>query len=201
MLDRARTIASPAEAVALYREWAADYDRDVYDWLRFTGTATVAALLAQHLQDRMARIIDLGCGTGAAGEALKRLGFERLDGLDLSPDMLAIARSKSIYENTTVANLAEPLAIGDAAYDAAISAGTFTAGHVDAATLPEVARIIRAGGLIACVVGQSFWIPGGFATMVADLLRRGVIEVVHDSLGPIRQDGEAEGRYLVLRRC
>lgn len=201
MLARARTLASPAEARALYREWAPDYDRDVYGRLHFTGTATVAALLAQHLDDRTARIIDLGCGTGAAGEALRRLGFERLDGLDLSPDMLAIARAKGIYENTAIANLSEPLAIGDAAYDAAISTGTFTAGHVDAAALPEVARIVRAGGLIACVVGQSFWIPGGFAAMVDDLAGHGVFEVVHDSLGPIRQGGEAEGRYLVLRRC
>jgi predicted TPR repeat methyltransferase len=198
--ERARKLASPAEAQALYREWARHYDRDVYDRFKITGTARIAALLGHHLSDRARRIVDLGCGTGAAGVELKRLGFDRIDGLDLSPDMLAVARSKAVYERLLAADLLAPLPLAEGAYDAAISAGTFTTGHVGAAALPEVVRIVQPQGLIACVIAQNFWQAGGFAAMLDDLTGAGTLRVLHDSLEPIRQDGPPEGRFLVLGR-
>lgn len=199
MFERARRLASPGEALRLYRAWARDYDRDVYGALRFTGTARIAALLAEHVPDRAQRVIDLGCGTGAAGEALRRLGFERLDGLDLSPDMLAVARTKSVYDALTAADLLQPLPFGDDSFDAAISAGTFTTGHVDATALPEIVRIVRPNGLIACVVADGFWEAGGFAQAFEALQQSDRVSMVHDSLEPVRQDGPPEGRFMVLR--
>jgi predicted TPR repeat methyltransferase len=200
MLERARSLHSPAEALALYHDWAKTYDRDIYERLRFTGTARIAALLARHLDDRFARVIDLGCGTGAAGAELRRLGFGRVDGLDLSPDMLAIARRRSVYAEVFTADLLGPLPVADAAYDAAISAGTFTSGHVGAAALPEVLRIVKPQGLIACVVGASFWGPGGFRSVVGSLRAQRRVLALHDSVEPIRHGGPPEGRFLVLRR-
>jgi predicted TPR repeat methyltransferase len=199
-VERARSLASPVEARALYSEWASHYDRDVYDGLKVTGTARIAALLGAHLTDRSAGVVDLGCGTGAAGAELKRAGFEHIDGLDLSPEMLAVARSKAIYRHLIAADLLAPLAVADGAYDAAISAGTFTTGHVGATALPEVIRIVRPQGLIACVVAHSFWQSGGFEAMLGELAAAGRIRVLHDSLEPVRQDGPPEGHFLVLSR-
>lgn len=199
-VERARNLVSPAEACAFYRRWASHYDRDVYDRLKVTGTARIAALLGRHLSDRSATIVDLGCGTGAAGAELKRLGFEHIDGLDLSPEMLAVARSKAIYRHCLAADLLAPLAVADGAYEAAISAGTFTTGHVGAAALPEVVRIVRPQGLIACVVAHSFWQAGGFEAMLGGLNRAGRVRVLHDSFEPVRQDGPPEGHFLVLLR-
>lgn len=199
-IERARRLASQAEAQALYREWALHYDHDIYDEIKVTGTARIAALLGDHLSDRSAAIIDLGCGTGAAGAELKRLGFAAMDGLDLSPDMLAVARSKAIYRNLLAADLLAPLAIADGAYDAAISAGTFTTGHVGASALPEILRIVRPGGLIACVVANGFWQTGGFETAFQELNNAGRVQSLHDSLEPVRRDGPPEGRFLVLSR-
>ena len=199
-VERARAIASPAEAKALYSEWASRYDGDVYGEFKVTGTARIAALLASHLTDRSASIIDLGCGTGAAGAELKRAGFADTDGLDLSPEMLAVARSKAIYRHLVAADLLAPLAIADGAYDAAISAGTFTTGHVGAAAIPEVVRIVRPQGLIACVIARSFWQAGGFETMIRELTEAGRLRILHDSLEPVREDGPPEGHFLVLQR-
>ncbi len=199
-VERARGLASPAEAKALYRDWASVYDADVYDNLKVTGTARIAALLSLHLTDRSASIVDLGCGTGAAGAELKRAGFAHIDGLDLSPEMLAVARSKAIYRHLVAANLLAPLAIADDAYDAAISAGTFTTGHVGAAAIPEVIRIVRPQGLIACVVAHSFRQAGGFEALIRELTEAGRLRILHDSFEPVRQDGPPEGHFLVLRR-
>ncbi|MEM6374286.1 MAG: methyltransferase domain-containing protein, partial [Pseudomonadota bacterium] len=40
-----------------------------------------------------------GCGTGLSGLALKLAGFETIDGLDLSAEMLDLARSKDVYRH------------------------------------------------------------------------------------------------------
>lgn len=48
-------------------------------------------------------ILDLGCGTGLAGEVFRPLA-RRLDGIDLSPQMVAQAKRKNIYDELTVAD-------------------------------------------------------------------------------------------------
>lgn len=42
------------------------------------------------------RILDIGCGTGFNIEYLRSLGFDRVVGLDLSPDALAFCRSRRL---------------------------------------------------------------------------------------------------------
>ena len=74
-LARARSLGSSGEARNLYRQWAKDYDADVFGRLKVTGTRRIAELLAGHLPPGgAAAIMDLGCGTGAAGLVLKDLG-------------------------------------------------------------------------------------------------------------------------------
>lgn len=42
--------------------------------------------------DKQARILDIGCGQGHCIAWLRRLGYERVEGVDYSPTMLAVAR-------------------------------------------------------------------------------------------------------------
>lgn len=44
------------------------------------------------------RAVDLGCGTGRTGAWLRSRGVARLDGIDLTPEMLEIARGRQIYD-------------------------------------------------------------------------------------------------------
>ncbi|MEO1613841.1 MAG: methyltransferase domain-containing protein, partial [Pseudomonadota bacterium] len=51
-------------------------------------------------------IVDLGCGAGAAGPALRaRFTGERLIGVDASPDMLAKARAVGCYDEVATADI------------------------------------------------------------------------------------------------
>jgi SAM-dependent methyltransferase len=199
-LRQARSLGSSDEAVAFYRAWAADYDRDVFERLRFTGTLRIAALLADHCADRLAPAIDLGCGTGHLGAELKRLGFGAVDGLDLSPEMLAVATGAEVYRETIAADLLAPLPVAARQYGAAASAGTFTTGHVDARALDEILRIVAPGGTLAIVVADAFWDAGGFATRLARLEEAGRLGELHRSLEPVREGGPPEGWFLVHRR-
>ena len=104
-IARARSITSAGEAAAVYRDWAASYDDDVFGRLGFTGSARIAELLVAHLPDRSAPVLDLGCGTGAVGVRLAELGVTTIDGVDLSPEMLAIAERTGAYRTLSVADL------------------------------------------------------------------------------------------------
>src|SRR4051812_21685742 len=90
-LERARSLSSVEEAARLYGEWASTYDDDVFAELGFTGSARIAELLAGVLPDQDQAVADLGCGTGAVGRRLGELGVTTIDGIDLSPQMLAVA--------------------------------------------------------------------------------------------------------------
>lgn len=196
---RARRLASPEEAVSLYRDWAASYDADVFEHLRFTGTTRIAELLSAHAGERGRPVIDVGCGTGRLGADLSSHGFRRIDGLDLSPDMLAVAGRRGIYREVIAADLLAPLPVAPGQYAAVASAGTFTTGHVDASALPGLLRILAPGGLLAVVVAQAFWSVGGFGRIFGRLEDAGRIGLLHRGLEPTREAGDADAWFLVVR--
>jgi predicted TPR repeat methyltransferase len=192
-IARARSIASAAEAAAVYADWAPTYDEDVFGRLGFTGSARIAELLAAHLPGRTAPVLDLGCGTGAVGVRLAELGLTTIDGVDLSPEMLAIAGQTGAYRRLTVADLTANDADLGAEYGATVSAGTFTSGHVGPAAVPRLLEVLAPGGLLAWVIGGSVW------PSFEPVLSAVAVTVLHAEWEPIRRGGPAEAMMVVAR--
>ena len=69
-------------------------------------------------------VLDLGCGTGLAGQIFKPLA-SRLDGIDLSPRMIEMARARNIYDHLAVGDLETALAAPGEVYDLIVAADTF----------------------------------------------------------------------------
>jgi SAM-dependent methyltransferase len=190
---RARGLASTDEARALYAEWAPTYDADVFGARGFTGSARIAELLALHLAEPGAPVLDLGCGTGAVGARLAELGIVAIDGVDLSPEMLALARRRGVYRTLHVADLTgDPIPVAGR-YAATISAGTFTSGHVGAGAVARLGPLHAPGGLIAWVIGEAVW------PSFASALEHVGVTVLHRSLEPVRRGGPPEGVMVVGR--
>ena len=189
-VSRARSLQTPDDAVELYRDWAAQYDHDVFEVMGFTGTHRVADLLAQYVSDRSAAVVDLGCGTGVAGVRLAEHRFTTVDGVDISPEMLAVAHERGVYRRVIVADLNVPGSIDDR-YDASVSAGTFTSGHVGASALPAIVAVLQPGALVAWVVAQTMW--SSFEPTMRDL----GFEMLHVALEPIRRDAPPEAMIIV----
>ena len=186
---RARAARSVDETVAAYADWAADYDRDVFDALGFTGSDRIADLLAGHLVDRTAPVLDLGCGTGAVGSRLSSLGFTAVDGVDISRAMLEMAARKAVYRGLIEADLALPLPVANGSYCAAVSAGTLTVGGVGPGVLAEARRVLRPGATVAWVIGS--W--DEFQPLLSDW------EVLHLAVESVRRDGPPEATMFVAR--
>jgi len=104
-----------------------------------------------------ARVLDVATGTGLVARALKRRYGCRVVGLDQSEDMLSRARPLvgSVYEDV-VRGEAERLPFEDGSFDALTF--TYLLRYVDdpAATMRELARIVRPGGRVAML---EFFVP------------------------------------------
>jgi SAM-dependent methyltransferase len=76
-----------------YGEWAAVYERSIEQAM---DIAVLEGLLEVPWSE-IRRAIDLGCGSGGTGAWLRQKGVESIDGVDLTPEMLALARSRDVY--------------------------------------------------------------------------------------------------------
>lgn len=142
----------------LYRTWAATYDED-HAAIGFVGHETAAALLAKYTPfAEVAQVLDAGCGTGAAGQALQVRGFRSLTGVDFSAAMLQEAERKHCYVRLQQADLGLPLdAFPCNHFDAAILVGVFSYGQAPAHALDEIVRVVKPGGVVVFTMRVDFF--------------------------------------------
>jgi predicted TPR repeat methyltransferase len=122
---------------------SADYVRSVFDQyatkfddalaaLAYTApdllSAAVAELCdAENRPVRFATMLDLGCGTGLSGTAFRPV-VDWMEGVDLSPGMVAQARRKNLYDRLEAGDLTESLdrcLRADARFNLAVAADVF----------------------------------------------------------------------------
>jgi demethylmenaquinone methyltransferase / 2-methoxy-6-polyprenyl-1,4-benzoquinol methylase len=106
-------------------------------------------------------VLDVATGTGLVAEALLERGF-RVTGLDQSPEMLARAQARFDGRVELVEASAEAMPCPNAAFDHLTF--TYLLRYVDdpAATLRELARVVRPGGTVAMLefaVPRGVWRP------------------------------------------
>lgn len=119
-------IAPAAFVAAVFDNAAEHFDRHLRDDLKYRGpellldaVCRLAGGPPQNLD-----ILDLGCGTGLAGELFRPLA-RRLDGVDLSSKMLEQAAAKRVYDRLTVGDVVEFLSHTEDRYDLIIAADLF----------------------------------------------------------------------------
>ncbi|HBG98511.1 MAG TPA: methyltransferase type 11 [Rhodobacteraceae bacterium] len=147
-LDEVYKLEDAEETRALYDEWAETYD----DTLNESGYVTpdrCAEALAQFAPDPEMPLLDFGCGTGRSGVALHAQGFTTLDGIDLSPGMLAVARQRGLYRNLIEAPGNGPLPIDPASYGLITAVGVIGAGAAPLSVFDELMTALAPGGLFA----------------------------------------------------
>ena len=201
LLRRAYGLSSDAESQALYRDWAKTYDRTMLDGLQYQSPMLVADRLAALMPGRDGAVLDIGCGTGLAGRELAARGFAVIDGVDISPEMMAVAREHGSYRDLVCADLNAPLPWADGAYQGAICCGTFTSGHVRAHCLDEIVRVLAAGAAFAFTVKLEVWESFGFKGKLAQLQACGVLDLLAlDKDCLYANSPEADGMFCSVRR-
>ena len=167
--ERVLKASSKEELMAAYGEWADKYDNDLLGEMDYVAPMITSKLLQRYVIRKDARILDAGCGTGIVGECLHRDGYGNIEGVDYSRQMLDRAREKHIYDTLKQGDLTQKLDTADDTYDAVISVGTFTCGHVGAEALDELVRITKPEGYICFTVREQAWEEGDYRTKIRDL--------------------------------
>jgi predicted TPR repeat methyltransferase len=78
-----------------YAEWARDYEATLATGL----DRTLLEALTSIDWEATATPADLACGTGRTGFWLRQQGVQLIDGVDITPEMLEIARRKGVYRH------------------------------------------------------------------------------------------------------
>jgi predicted TPR repeat methyltransferase len=121
--DDASPDRAPDDYVEGFFDWYADhFETHLVDDLKYDGPQHVAAALKAARPEGVGTLIDLGCGTGLAGAAVRKMA-DRMIGVDLSPAMLEKAEAKGIYETLLNLDLVAALeTLPDHSADAALAA-------------------------------------------------------------------------------
>jgi SAM-dependent methyltransferase len=201
-LDEAYQINGPEDARRMYGDWAATYDQSFGAAWGYIAPREIAAVLKGEIGSD-AEILDIGAGTGLVAEHLRG---RTVDALDITPEMLDIARGKGLYRNLMLGDLTKALNIPDASYDAVVSCGTFTHGHVGPECFPELLRITRPGAVFACGTIGPVLDGAGFGSALARLVAQGRISPVGWRDIPIYEGADHphkddRGLVMVFRRC
>jgi predicted TPR repeat methyltransferase len=174
---------TPAYIRTLFDQYADRFDADLVGTLKYQAPGLVAALLARcGVAEGSADLLDLGCGTGLSGLALKP--FARgLDGVDLSPGMVAKARARGIYDDLAVDEAAAFLAGSAKLWD--VIAAVDMLNYIGDLTpiFHAAAARLRPGGLLAGTVEKQ--IEGGQALSQKRRYRHGAnhLRAAIDSAG------------------
>ncbi|WP_226361598.1 class I SAM-dependent methyltransferase [Pseudonocardia sp. ICBG1142] len=198
-LERAYSLSGPADARALYDEWAPTYDADLSGEAQGYVAPAVTADAVVAAAGPGGEILDAGCGTGLVGVALRERGATTVDGIDLSPGMLERARATGAYRDLREADLTAALALPDDSYDVVVCVGTLTHAHVGPSALAEFTRVVRPGGYLVATVLDDVWESGGYRAEVDRLAAADVFEAVSIEVAPYRSGQQVDCRLLVLR--
>lgn len=143
---------TPGDLAEAYRDWVDKYDEDTRDVMGYIAPDLAATMLDRRLDTRSCRILDAGCGTGLVGEVLKDMGYDQVEAMDYSSEMLGKAKEKGVYSHCFRADMNENLSLPDNVYDAVICVGTFTYAHVGPDAFEELARVTKPGGYVCFTI-------------------------------------------------
>jgi predicted TPR repeat methyltransferase len=144
----------------LFDQYAPKFDQTLVGALGYRVPDLLEAAITKAHPDRFGLVLDLGCGTGLMGERL-RASCDRLEGFDISAEMLRKARAKGIYDRLEKADLQSFIYEGPRP-DLVTAADVFMYVGALEGVVKTVAGLLREGGLFAFSV-EELDATGGFA--------------------------------------
>ena len=207
---RAVTTMPPAYVASLFDDYADRFDRHLLEGLAYDGPETIRrALAASGAPPRHGRTLDLGCGTGLMGRAIRPV-TDHLAGVDLSAAMIAKARESGLYDTLTVGSLEDALAATAGSLDLVLAADVLVYCGALEGIAAAMAAALRPGGLVAATLqegdapirlGDDMRFSHG-QTYIRDTLAGSGLDVLHLERVSTRREGgrPVPGLVVVARR-
>lgn len=154
--------APPVEYVqGLFDQYSESFESHLVEELEYRAPQLLWTLFLQHCGDKtFACALDLGCGTGLAGEIF-RPACQQLIGMDLSPKMVSLAADKEIYDRLAVGEAIAFLESASDVFDLVLAADVLSYLGALEPLFSAVADRISAGGVfcfsVEKLIGDSDW--------------------------------------------
>lgn len=154
----------PSAYVAMVFDRYDDYEQRMIGRLHYQAPQLLLAAIEAALGPDPCpqRILDLGCGTGLMGAAIRHRAAH-LDGIDLSPAMVERSRARGIYDQLEAGDLFTLLTERARSYDLLVAADVCPYIGDLAPFFAAAAQALVPGGLLAFTAerGESGWSLGG----------------------------------------
>ena len=181
-LDEAYSVKTPDDNRRLYAKWAATYESSFVDAKQYRYPKAIAEVFNDVLPP-VNRVLDIGTGTGLTGMYVTRLRpAVVIDGMDISPEMLAQAQLKTredgsvVYRTLYERDLTVAVPNENAPYEALFSSGTFTHGHLGPECLRNLLPLLAHDGWLVVGVNNEHFESKGFAGELESLVALGAIQ-------------------------
>ena len=195
LLKAAYAVKSPDDNRELYAKWAATYEQFLNDY-RYIYARQVAEMFAERSSTHTEAVLDAGCGTGRLGWELSRLGISPVDGIDISPEMLAEAGTLTgpdgapSYRRLMEADLTGPIDLETDSYSGLVSSGVFTHGHLGPDALAELLRVVRPGSAGVIGINASIYESNGYKDRLERYAADGVIGDLEAQFRKVYEDAD-----------
>ncbi|WP_056181140.1 tetratricopeptide repeat protein [Pseudorhodoferax sp. Leaf267] len=140
--------APDAYVRGLFDHYADDFEPHLLDVLHYRAHEAVVQAAAPLCAAPLASALDLGCGTGLCGPLLRPLAAH-LEGVDLSPTMLARAEARHCYDALVQADIAEHLRNTPRRHGLVVATDVFIYVGDLAPVFAGVQRVLEPGGVFA----------------------------------------------------
>lgn len=200
-----------------------DFFKDIYQYTSLDETAAHYAKFAKAYDDAMAAggyvtpgrcagaletaganksvpVLDIGCGSGLSGLALKAQGFLLLDGTGYSEEMLAEARGKNLYRTLWQADMTQSDEVRAESYDTVNAAGVLNPAHAPPEALDNIMGLLRQGGLFAFSLNDHAISDGSYEGRIHMLIDGGFADLLHREYGEHMPTKNLKAWVYVLRK-
>jgi predicted TPR repeat methyltransferase len=210
-LAAAYSVKSPDDNRRLYAKWASTYETSFVDAKQYRYPKAIAEVFNDVVAP-VTRVLDIGTGTGLTGMYISRLRPELvIDGMDISPEMLAQARLKNrengaeVYRQLYERDLTREVPNENPLYEALFSSGTFTHGHLGPECIANLLPLLAPNGWLVVGVNNEHYESRGFEEVLTSLVADGAIEVPEVVRIDVYETGSEhygdQARVIITRRC
>lgn len=184
-----------------YDDWAASYNDDLLREYGYYAHQIAARAFAEVNKDRSVAVLDVGCGTGLAAQELAGVGFETIDGVDVSKNMLEEARKTGVYRTLhqrRIGGQENPRLTG---YGGVICVGSFGLGHLGPQAMGALIDMAQVGAPIVIFMNAESYEAEGYAAHIDDLFQAGRWAIDGIENHNYMQALDRPGKLIVARRA
>ena len=140
------------DVIKFYSEYAQHYDEAVFRDKDYIAYKKIPQWIISELGDIPAKILDLGCGTGLSAIDFFKMGYE-ITGIDISPEMIAKARSQP-FKELFCQSLEKELPVKSGLFDAVVLLGVLEFIQNSEKLFAEAFRSLKNGGVFGLTVPE-----------------------------------------------